>query len=154
MKIKPNAHFSSTTEITLDYLYSNNIRAVILDIDNTIVTDGGFNISENVKNWINSRNLPLFFLSNGNEKRVKHFADIFNIGYISNAKKPSLKNYKKAAETLGISDLSEIAVIGDQLFSDILGGNLAGCHTIKVPPIDPKSDPLLVKIKRIFERLF
>jgi len=152
MRIQPNAHFSSITDISSEYLRSHNIHAVILDIDNTIVVNGGYNIEPSIKKWLSDLSIPAFFLSNGKDKRVRQFADMFDAEYISEAKKPLPSGFRRIARRLNISDLSKITVIGDQLFSDILGGNLAGCYTIKVPPLNPKFDPFLVKIRRSFEK--
>jgi HAD superfamily phosphatase (TIGR01668 family) len=97
--------------------------------------------------------LPIYFLSNGKEKRVKFFAEKYGARYKHRAKKPLPGGYFEAAKRLN-TPTKNIAVIGDQLLSDILGGNLAKCFTIKIQPLDPKADPLAIKLKRMAERLF
>lgn len=152
MKIIADDTFKKVEDISLEYLLSHHIMGVILDIDNTMVIDGQMEVSQSVSAWLQNLELPICLLSNGKEQRVKHFADTFQLGYVYKAQKPSKRGYIRAAELLGIEDHTRIAVIGDQLFSDILGGRMAGCYTIKVEPIDQTADPFVVKVKRWFER--
>ena len=152
MKIIADGCFSKIEDVTREYLVSRNIEGIILDVDNTIVKDGETQISEAVTGWLENVRLPVCLLSNGREQRVKLLANKFGLRYIYKAGKPLKKGYFNAAGLLGIEDMGKIAVIGDQLFSDILGGKTSGCYTIKVEPIDSSSDPLTVKIKRWFER--
>ena len=152
MKIKADDYFEQVEDISYDYLVTNGITGITLDIDNTIVVDSKTVISPSVAGWIKNIRLPVCLLSNGKERRVKLFADTFGLCYVYQANKPFKRGYVKAAELLDIEDLTKIAVIGDQLFSDILGGNMLGCYTIKVEPIDKTADPLAVKLRRWFER--
>lgn len=152
MKITANDYFKKVEDVSQEYLAAHNIAGIILDIDNTIVVDGETVISQSVSEWLQNIGLPICLLSNGKERRVKQFADLFGLGCVNNAKKPSCRGFLKAAQALGINDMTKLAVIGDQLFSDILGGNMAGCYTIKIEPVDATADPIAVKIKRWFER--
>jgi len=152
VRITANDYFEKVGDITYEYLEAHNITGIALDIDNTIVTDGETEISQSVLEWLKNIELPVCLLSNGKEQRVKLFADILGLSYVYRANKPFKRGYIKAAKLLGIEDLRKITVIGDQLFSDILGGNMAGCHTIKIEPIDKTADPLVVKVKRWFEK--
>ena len=152
MKIVANAYFARIDDISHEYLVRHDILGIALDIDNTIVADGETEIVPSVSQWLKTIALPICLLSNGKEERVRLFAGLFGLSYICRANKPFKKAYIKTAELLGIKDVSRIAIIGDQLFSDILGGNRAGCYTIKVDPIDKAKDPFIVKIKRWFEK--
>lgn len=69
--------------------------------------------------------------------------------YIWHAKKPSKKGICQLAKIIGV-DKSEILVVGDQIFTDILGANLAGAMSILVEPKD-KKEPIFIKIKRVLE---
>jgi len=151
MKIIADGYFEKVEDISCEYLVAHNIKGIALDIDNTVVIDGATEVSQTVSVWLKNIKLPVCFLSNGKERRVKLFANTFGLHYVYQANKPFKSGYAKAAKLLGIEDLAKIAVIGDQLFSDILGGNMAGCYTIKIEPIDKTADPLTVKIKRWFE---
>ena len=152
MKITANDYFEKVEDITCEYLEAHNITGIALDIDNTIVTDGETEISQSVLGWFKNIGLPVCLLSNGKERRVKLFADTLGLSYVYRANKPFKRGYTKVTKLLGIEDLTKIVVIGDQLFSDILGGNMAGCYTVKVEPIDKTAEPFAVKVKRWFER--
>ncbi|NLK39208.1 MAG: YqeG family HAD IIIA-type phosphatase [Clostridiales bacterium] len=153
MKIKPDARFQKIEDISPEYLKAHNISGILLDIDNTIVVDGKTEISAAVLQWLKNIDLPVCLLSNGKEPRVKMLARNLGLHYIFRAKKPIKKGYIQGAALLGISDFRQIAVIGDQILSDIWGGVRIGCYTIKVEPIDPSADPFPVKMKRLLEKL-
>jgi len=152
MRIVADDYFKQVDDISTEYLEAHSIAGIILDIDNTIVIDGEMIVSPQVSKWFRSIRLPVCLLSNGKEYRVKLIAEKFGVVYIYKAKKPLKSGYVKAVKLLNIEDMSKIVVIGDQLFSDILGGRLAGCYTIKIEPINRSADPLSVKVKRWFER--
>ncbi|MDD2418669.1 MAG: YqeG family HAD IIIA-type phosphatase [Oscillospiraceae bacterium] len=152
MKIRADDYFLKVEDITQDYLAAHNVRGIILDIDNTIMIDGETQMTATVSAWLSCIGLPVCLLSNGKECRVKMIADALGLRYISRAKKPFKGGYIKGAALLGIADIKNIAVIGDQMLSDIWGGKRAGCYTIKVEPIDPTADPITVKVKRGLEK--
>ena len=154
MKIIANGYFDKIEDITREHLTTQGIVGIILDIDNTVVEEGVTDVRPSAAEWISDIGLPICLLSNGKERRVSFFARTFGTKYVFRAGKPFTKGYKRAAQLLEIEDFSQIAVIGDQLLTDILGGNKTGCYTIKVAPIDVTLDPLTVKVKRWLERFF
>ena len=79
------------------------------------------------------------------------FADEIQAGYIENAHKPSVKNYRKAMELLG-TDTGNTIFIGDQLFTDVYGAKRAGIRNILVKPIHPKEEIQIV-LKRYLEKI-
>ena len=140
MLIYPNSYFKSVDKITTDFLKKNKIKALILDVDNTLI-DYYKNISIQVKQWI--RNLKedgikLYILSNTNHKeKVEKVAKTLDIPYEMFAKKPSKSGFlsvqkkkKKKNENIG--------VVGDQIFTDIIGGNRCKMYTILVDPVTSK----------------
>lgn len=155
MLLYPNENFKSVDQITLEFLKSNKIKALILDVDNTLI-DYDRNMSKKVIEWSNlvqSSGIKLYILSNTNKKdKVIEVAKKLNIDkYKFFAKKPLKCGFKKA-----IKDLNEknenIAVVGDQIFTDILGGNRLKLFTILVEPINEK-DIFITKVKRPIENL-
>ena len=90
-------------------------------------------------------------LSNNKEPRVKKFNEVAQVNYIFKANKPMPGNYKKAMEIMGSTNENTLFV-GDQIFTDVMGGNLAGIRTILVKPIHPKEEIQIV-LKRIPEKL-
>ena len=151
----PHKKFNNVTEITLEYLANNNISALILDVDNTLTTHDNPTPSDGVSQWLdNLKNagIKLIILSNNNAERVTPFAKILQLEFEPNAKKPLTGGYKRACEHMGVKK-ENTAVVGDQLFTDILGGKLFGVHAILVELIQPETTRFF-KFKRSLEKIF
>lgn len=149
----PGEYLDSTYEIDFDKLYKKGYRAVIFDVDNTLVPHDMPADAKAVGLFRHLKELgySCMLLSNNKEPRVKKFNDVVKVNYIYKAKKPLPKNYKKAMELMG-SDTSNTLFVGDQIFTDVMGANLAGIRTILVKPIHPKEEIQIV-LKRIPEKL-
>ena len=89
-------------------------------------------------------------LSNNKEPRVKMFNDAVKVKYMHKAGKPKPSGYRKAMEAIGC-DTSNTIFVGDQIFTDVMGANLAGIRTILVKPIHPKEEIQIV-LKRFLEK--
>ncbi len=148
----PKAFYKNVTEITYDYLKENNIEALILDMDNTLI-DYDRNMPEEIKKWTNDireKGIKLFILSNTNkEEKVKEVADKLNLEYIHFGMKPFKQGFKKAKEKLNLSN-EKIAVVGDQIFTDIIGANRMKMFPILVEPLKEK-DIFITLVKRPIE---
>ena len=148
----PKAFYKNVTEITYDYLKENNIEALILDMDNTLI-DYDRNMPEEIKKWTNDireKGIKLFILSNTNkEEKVKEVADKLNLEYIHFGMKPFILGFKKAKEKLNLSN-EKIAVVGDQIFTDIIGANRMKMFPILVEPLKEK-DIFITLVKRPIE---
>jgi HAD superfamily phosphatase (TIGR01668 family) len=83
---------------------------------------------------------------------VELFCEPLGIEFLYKAHKPLGGAFKKAIEIMGLPS-DKVAILGDQLFTDVLGGNLKGIFSILVRPID-LDEPLFIKFKRIFEKPF
>lgn len=154
MILYPDAHFQSVKEIKLDFLQKNNIKALILDVDNTLI-DYDKNLEEDVIKWakeLKEQGIKLYILSNSNKKeKVQSVAKKLEIEYEYFAKKPLKSGFKKVQKKL--DEKSEnIAIVGDQIFTDVIGGNRCKMFTILVEPIDPK-DIWITMLKRPIEEL-
>ena len=154
MKLYPNLYLTNVKEITLEILKENKIKGLILDVDNTLI-DYDKNLIDGAKQWCDNlkRNgIKICILSNTNKiKKVEMVAKILDLEYIYFAHKPNKKGFYKAQELLGL-ELSEIATVGDQVFTDVFGGNRVGMFTILTKPID-RRDILITKLKRPFEKV-
>lgn len=140
MILYPDAMFDNVREISSEFLRKNNINALILDVDNTLI-DYYKNLSEDTIKWANNlkeQQIKLYILSNTNKKeKVKEVARKLEIPYKYFAKKPFKSGFEKVQKEL--DEASEnIAVVGDQIFTDIIGGNRCKMFTILVEPIDKK----------------
>lgn len=137
MILYPNAYFKKIEEITIQFLKKQNIKLLILDVDNTLI-DYHQNLSEEVKQWLKDlqgQGMKLYLLSNSNKKeKVKKIADEFGIPYRVFAKKPLKSGFLKVQKQMK-EKTENIAVIGDQIFTDVIGGNRCGFFTILVEPI-------------------
>ncbi len=121
-------------------LRAAGIKAVILDLDNTIVPWRGRTPARELFAWLDrfrEADMPICIVSNNGSERVWKFADTIRVPAIPNARKPGRKAFRQALALLGTKP-SETAVIGDQLFTDVLGGNRLGLFTILVQPIDQR----------------
>lgn len=154
MKFYPDIYLNNLTEITEEFLKENNIKGLILDIDNTII-DYDKNMLQGVEKWcedLKSHGIKMCIVSNTNKKRkVEKVAKTLNLKYIYFAHKPGKKGFRKAQEILDLK-AEEIATVGDQIFTDVFGGNRMGMYTILTKPIDER-DIILTRIKRPFERI-
>ena len=152
MILYPKAHFKSVTEITINFLQNNKINALILDVDNTLI-DYNKNLSQEIIDWaedLKENKIKLYILSNTNKKeKVKTVAEKLKIEYMYFAKKPLKTGFKKIQEKLQEKP-ENIAVVGDQIFTDIVGGNRCKMFTILVEPIAEK-DIWITMIKRPIE---
>ncbi len=148
-KYYPDLYCESIRHIDLDMLKNRGIKGFILDIDNTLVPMHSKDADENAIGWIaelKSRGFKVCILSNAAEKRVLRFNKDIAVIAIHRAFKPSGKAFLKAAEALELEP-EDIAVVGDQIFTDILGGNRVNMFTVLVKPIDRK-EILYVRLKR------
>ena len=152
MKLYPDAYFHKIENIKIDFLNKNQIKALILDVDNTLI-DYNENLSESIIEWaeeLKKQGLKLYILSNSNKKqKVKSVAEKLKISYLSFAKKPLKTGFLKVQKQLGEKS-ENIGVVGDQIFTDIIGGNRCNMFTILVDPINEK-DFLYTKWKRPIE---
>lgn len=140
MILYPNAYFKKVQEITIEFLKKNKIKALVLDVDNTLI-DYDKNLSESIIKWskeLKGQEIKLYILSNSNDKKkVSNVAEKLDISYISFAKKPLRSGFRKVQKKLQEKN-ENIAVVGDQIFTDIIGGNRCKMYTILVDPIDKK----------------
>ena len=123
----------STYEIDFDALYREGYRGIIFDIDNTLVPHGAPADERAKKLFAHLKELGFSccLLSNNKEPRVKMFNDGVQVQYIFKAGKPKCFGYEKAMERMG-TDRSNTLFVGDQIFTDVCGANLAGIRTILV----------------------
>ena len=154
MKLYPNIYIKNVKEITVEFLKENNIKGLILDIDNTLI-DYYKNLLDGSKEWcdnLKSKGIKMCILSNTNKvEKVKKVADQLNLEYLYFAQKPNKKGFIKAKKMLNLNS-ENIAVVGDQVFTDVLGGNRVKMYTILTKPIDEK-DYWYTKIKRPLEKI-
>ncbi|WP_440895913.1 YqeG family HAD IIIA-type phosphatase [Amphibacillus sp. Q70] len=149
----PDQHVKSVFEIRPEHLKEKGIRGVITDLDNTLVAWNEAHPNDKVHNWfkqMEQSGIDVMIISNNNKDRVELFSKPLNRPYVYKAKKPLKRAFLKAAEKMGYKQ-TEIVVIGDQLLTDVLGGNRSGFQTILVVPI-VSTDDKITKFNRSIER--
>ena len=159
MLLYPKAYFAKVENISIEFLQKNKIKALILDLDNTLI-DYTQKLSDDVIAWskkLKGQGVKLYILSNTNKKqKVEKVANILQIPYKNFAKKPLKGEFLKLQKKLDLKP-ENIGVVGDQIFTDIIGGNRCKMFTILVEPINEKDywftawkRPIENKIKRSF----
>ncbi len=155
MLFKTTAAFRKVTEITPEYLEKLNIRGLILDLDNTLTTHDNPVPAEGVLRWIDimkEHSVKLMIVSNNHPPRVRPFAEMLGLDFVSDGMKPLPKGFKEAAERMDLGK-DELAAVGDQIFTDALGANLFGIKMLYVAPIRQETTTFF-KIKRKLEMPF
>ena len=132
----------------------HQISVVLLDVDNTLTTHDNPEVPDEARRWIaqmQKAGIKLLILSNNRPERVEPFARKLGLGCIANAAKPLTRGVRRAGERLGVQKRG-MALIGDQIFTDILCGNLSGIVSILVEPMELERF-LFFKLKRAAERV-
>ncbi len=151
--LKPDLFVNRVSDIKISKLLEWKIEGLILDVDNTLLPTKSKKLSNDIKLWVSeaSKKFKIIILSNNSEKKILRAARQLNLSYIPWTLKPLNIYYKIALLKLGLS-AEKVCAIGDQIFTDILGGKLSGMRAIYVKPINEKEDSSWTKFVRIFER--
>ncbi|RLQ98147.1 YqeG family HAD IIIA-type phosphatase [Falsibacillus albus] len=152
-KFLPNEQVKSVFDVHPEDLKRRGIKGIITDLDNTLVEWDRPNATPKLIEWfkkMEDQGILVTVVSNNNQKRVAAFAEPLKIPFIFQARKPMGKAFKRALDVMKIKK-DETVVIGDQLLTDVLGGNRAGFYTILVVPV-AKSDGFFTKFNRQVER--
>lgn len=150
----PYRYSRAIEEIDLQALRADGIRGVIVDLDNTIVPWKASQPTLAVQRWIAdliASGMQACIVSNNFAGRVRTLAEHLHIPVVIGAVKPTPWAFRKAMKVMGTT-AGETALVGDQLFTDILGGNLLGLRTILVDPLSAREFPTTMLVRRI-ERL-
>ena len=151
----PDYIFGKTINITPEFLKNLGITNLLLDVDNTLTTHGNPVPAEGIVEWIklmHDNGINLMIVSNNYKKRVEPFANLLGLPYSCFSTKPLPRGFIKAMKHLG-SNTKNTAVVGDQIFTDILGAHLMGMTGIMVLAILEEGG-IGFKIKRNFEKKY
>jgi len=153
-KFLPNEHVKSVFAIKPEVLKELGIKGIITDLDNTLVAWDMKEATPEIVEWfeqMKEANIKVTIISNNNQERVKLFSDPIGVPFVYDARKPLPRAFKQAATEMELTK-EEIVVIGDQILTDVLGGNIAGFNTILVVPV-VETDAKITKINRKIERI-
>jgi len=130
------------------------INGIIFDLDNTIIPWDSPTMSPEIIQWLHAllaQGFKICLVSNNMGKRVQTIAGMFGIPFVSRAYKPAKTGFRQAIAAMELTD-RQVAVVGDQLFTDVLGGNRLGLYTIWVAPLS-STEFVGTKITRRLEKL-
>ncbi len=152
--LQPDLFVKSIFTLDIEWLKQRGIKGVLLDIDNTLITHKQKIPDEKVVELIKffqKNGIQTAIVSNATKRRVDVFNEKLGLYARYRAFKPSNRGFLKAMSKLKLIP-EETAVIGDQLFTDVRGGNRLGLTTILVEPLDV-NEPITVRVKRVLEKL-
>ena len=149
----PTAVRARARDVGTELLYKLGAQAVLLDVDNTIATYTSHEPIEGALEWthrLSEAGYKVVIVSNNYKKRVSAFASRFGLPYISFAMKPLPFGYVRAAGMLGLR-CRDCVIIGDQIFTDVIGANMCGMKSVLLEPIEPE-EGWTFRVRRYFER--
>ncbi len=151
----PTVYRRRITDLTVTDLQRLGVQGILLDIDNTLTTHDNPELDTRVSAWLDAMRQAGFALtvvSNNRDERVRPFAEAIGLAYQARAAKPLPRGYRAAARSMGLAPRQCVAV-GDQIFTDILGANLAGMKSVLLEPIEPEVEQRFIVFKRRLERV-
>ncbi len=152
----PHRMVESVTELRPQELLAQGLRGIILDLDNTLVLWHQEEMTAEITHWLEelqAAGVKLCILSNSVlSTRSQRIAERLGCAYVKQAAKPSRQGFRKAMEAMDTTPAAT-AIVGDQMFTDILGGNRSGIYTIMVKPIHKHEFPYTRYVSRPPEKL-
>ena len=150
---QPTALRERAMGITPELLNGLGVRAILLDVDNTLATYSAHTPAPGAEEWVKAMEdagFRMIIISNNFKKRVQSFGVMFGLDTLCFAMKPLPIGYLRAARRLKVK-CRECVIVGDQIFTDVVGANLCGMKSVLLDPIEPE-DGLTFKVRRFFER--
>lgn len=153
-KFYPKLYAPSLFDIDLKHLQRQGIKAILFDIDNTLIPWGRRDLDPKIEKWfcgLLDQGFKVCIVSNNDKKRVSDLTGPLQVPGVHRAAKPSRKGLRQALGLLGTS-IQETALVGDQVFTDVLAGNRLGLYTILVTPLS-KKEFIGTRVNRKLEKL-
>lgn len=141
-------------DLGVDRLRDLRLEALLLDVDCTLKSYRTEKVSEEVNAWLGelrAAGIGVCLVSNGLGRRVRRLAEEIDVPFVAKAAKPFPFGIRAALRKTGF-DAQRTAMVGDQLFADVIAGRLAGLTSILVRPIRPEEEPWFTRLKRPVER--
>ncbi|MEO3947830.1 YqeG family HAD IIIA-type phosphatase [Gorillibacterium sp. CAU 1737] len=154
-KLVPRQQVATVYELVLTELWERGIRGIITDLDNTLVSARTPLATPELIKWLSELQqlgFKVVVLSNNGEARVSKFAAPLEIPFVYGARKPRIAAFHRALSILNLKP-EETAVLGDQLLTDVLGGNRMGLYTVLVQPIALQEEGFFTRVNRVIEKL-
>lgn len=155
-KLVPRLKAKTIYDVPLEQLWQDGIRGIITDLDNTMVGAKVPFATPELVAWIKrarERGFQIVIVSNNSRIRVSKFAEPIVVPFIHRAKKPMTVSFRKALKLMNLS-VEQTAIIGDQMLTDVLGGNRLGLYTVLVDPIAVNDEGFFTRaVNRRIEKL-
>ena len=150
-KYVPDMYLKSVYDIDYSKLKDHGINCLLFDLDNTLVFPNIKEPTDDLMKLFNDlkKDFKVVIFSNSPNRRLKPFGDILEVEYSYSSRKPFKKKFLEIIDRLPY-DVGEIAIIGDQILTDIVGGNRVGITTILTDPLT-KKDMIFTKFNRCLE---
>lgn len=142
------------TDLTPELLKARNIGLLMMDFDNTIVPYTTDVPTEKMAAWLEmmkQSDIRICVVSNSHNSRVPSFCDKYGIPCITHAKKPGTKGIRECLQKFSVP-AAEAALVGDQIYTDTIGGNCAGVTSVLVRAIDNHN--IWLKARHVLELPF
>lgn len=149
----PTASVRKATDITPDLICAMHATAILLDVDNTLALHGSQTPFPGTVEWakhMREAGIRLVLVSNNFKKRVEPFAAKYDLPFLSMSLKPFPAAYHRAVRCLNVEP-EEAVVVGDQIFTDVFGANLAGLKSILLIPVGEENS-ISFRLRRALER--
>ena len=149
--LRPQHTVDFLTEIDIEALQRCGIRGLLLDLDNTLVAWNSHDVDHRIEHWVEQAKasaMALCLVTNAKIDRVERAIKPLGIPYVALARKPMLRGFRKAMRLLGTAP-SETAMVGDQIFTDVLGANLLGVYSILIQLPNPKEQWWMKGTRRV-----
>ncbi|MEF3328444.1 YqeG family HAD IIIA-type phosphatase [Oceanobacillus oncorhynchi] len=153
-KFLPDEQIDQIFDLKPEKLKEKGIKGIITDLDNTLVAWDVKDATPDVITWFKTmeeNDIKVTIISNNNQERVTVFSEPLGTPFVFSARKPLSRAFKTVAKQMDLKK-EEILVVGDQVMTDVLGGNMAGFYTVLVIPV-VQTDGKITKINRFMERI-
>lgn len=154
--LTPQLRLHRVEQLDVERLRRLGIDSLLLDVDCTLKPYRSDAPEAEVAGWLETlrrEGIGLCLVSNGRAGRLQPLADRLEVPLVPMALKPLARGLRRAIAQTGF-DPRRTAMVGDQLFADVMAGRAAGLFTILVDPIHPEQEPLITRLKRPLERFF
>ena len=151
---RPDEYVSSVEEVDYVRLWNRGIRGLLYDIDNTLVTYDNPEPGEAIRQLfdrLRGMGFQIWIISNGRRERVTDFGEKLQVSVVWKAGKPFASGIRRAKKQMGL-EKTQIAILGDQIFTDVWAGHAAGIYSILIKPISEEKDEWITKTKRGLEK--
>ena len=152
-QFKPTWMIESIYNLTPDELKANGIKAILTDLDNTLIAWNNPSGTQELRQWLNqmkTNQIPVIVVSNNNHERVEKAVQRLGLPFVARALKPFKTGIKKALKEYQLQP-DEVVMVGDQMLTDVLAANRMNIRSILVKPL-MQTDAWNTRINRLMER--